>query len=46
MTAVNKLVDEDLPRLNKAMAEAGVPYITINPEAVPAPGRPGGEEEP
>ncbi len=46
MTAVNKLVDEDLPRLNKAMAEAGVPYITINPEAVPAPGRPGEEEEP
>ncbi len=45
MAAVHKLVDEDLPRLNKAMAEAGVPYITINPEAVPAPGRAGEEEE-
>ncbi len=35
MTAVNKLVNEDLPRLNKMMAEAGVPYVTVDTAAPP-----------
>ncbi len=30
LAAVNKLTDEDLPRLNKAMADAGVPYVTVD----------------
>jgi len=28
LAAVKKLEDEDLPRLNKMMADAGVPYVT------------------
>jgi hypothetical protein len=36
LAAVKQLVDEDLPRLNKLMAEAGVPYVTV--DAGPAPG--------
>jgi hypothetical protein len=27
---VKKLADEDVPKLNKMMAEAGVPYVTAD----------------
>ncbi len=30
LAAVNKLADEDVPHLNKMMAEAGVPYVTAD----------------
>jgi hypothetical protein len=39
---VNKLFDE-MPRLNKTLADAGVPYFTADPNSVPpAPGGRGG----
>jgi hypothetical protein len=40
---VNKL-DVEVPKLNKLLLDAGVPYITVDPAAVPAPqgGRGGG----
>ena len=43
LAEVNKL-DGDLPKLNKAMQDAGVPYFTVDPAAVAAPpaGRGGG----
>lgn len=41
LAAVKKLTDEDLPRLNKSMAEAGVPYVTADAGAMPAGGRRG-----
>jgi hypothetical protein len=31
VTVLNKISNEDLPRLNKMMAESGVPYITVPP---------------
>ena len=31
MTAVRKLTGDDLTRLNKMMAEAGIPYVTADP---------------
>jgi hypothetical protein len=37
LTAVKKLTDEDLPKLNKLMTDAGVPYITV--ETAPPAGR-------
>jgi photosystem II stability/assembly factor-like uncharacterized protein len=42
LAAVKKLTDEDLPKLNKLMTDAGVPYVTV--ETVPAQptGRRGG----
>jgi hypothetical protein len=30
LTTVNKLADEDVPHLNKMMADAGVPYVTAD----------------
>ena len=36
LAAVKKLTDEDLPRLNKMMADAGVPYVSAD-TAPPAP---------
>jgi hypothetical protein len=30
LAAVKKLEDEDLPRLNKMMADAGIPYVTAD----------------
>jgi len=41
LAAVKKLTDEDLPRLNKMMAEAGVPYVTADTGPAPSE-RPGG----
>jgi len=40
LAAVKKLTDEDVPRFNKMMVDAGVPYVTADAPA-PAPGRPG-----
>ena len=31
LASVNKLASEDVPRLNKMMAEAGVPYVSAGP---------------
>ena len=31
MSSVNKLANEDVPRLNKMMADAGVPYVSTGP---------------
>jgi photosystem II stability/assembly factor-like uncharacterized protein len=31
MASVNKLANEDVPRLNKMMADAGVPYVSTGP---------------
>jgi hypothetical protein len=31
LAAVKKLTDDDLPRLNKMMADAGVPYVSADP---------------
>jgi photosystem II stability/assembly factor-like uncharacterized protein len=39
LAAAKKLTDEDLPRLNKAMAEAGVPYVTADAGAAAAGSR-------
>ena len=39
LAAVNKLVNEDLPRLNKMMADAGVPYVSTESAAPPTPQR-------
>jgi len=30
LAAVKKLEDEDVPRLNKMLADAGVPYVTAD----------------
>lgn len=40
LAAVKKLTDEELPKLNKSMIDAGVPYITV--ETAPPAGRRGG----
>ncbi len=45
LAAVKKLTDDDLPRLNKMMAEAGVPYVTIDVNAAPPAGPRGGENQ-
>jgi len=37
LAKVKKITEDDLPRLNKMMAEAGVPYITA--DVPPAPGQ-------
>ena len=31
LASVNKLTNEDVPRLNKMMADAGVPYVSAGP---------------
>jgi hypothetical protein len=31
LVSVNKLANEDVPRLNKMMADAGVPYVSAGP---------------
>jgi hypothetical protein len=31
LASVNKLANEDVPRLNKMMADAGVPYVSTGP---------------
>ena len=31
LASVNKLANEDVPRLNKMMADAGVPYVSAGP---------------
>ena len=41
LAAVKKLTDEDLPRLNKMLADAGVPYVSADSGPAPVP-RPGG----
>jgi hypothetical protein len=41
LAAVKKLTDEDLPKLNKAMIDAGVPYITVETAPPQAAGRGG-----
>ena len=41
LAAVKKLTDEDLPRLNKVMADAGVPYVTADAGPVAPQGRRG-----
>ena len=40
LAVVKKLTDEDLPRLNKMMADAGVPYVSVDagPARVERPG--------
>lgn len=42
LAVVKKLTDEDLPRLNKMMADAGVPYVTVETGTPQPPGRRGG----
>ena len=41
LVAVKKLTDDDLPRLNKMMADAGVPYVSAEAAPAPAQGRRG-----
>ncbi len=41
LAAVNKLTGDDLQRLNKTMADAGVPYVTVYTGVGPASGRRG-----
>jgi hypothetical protein len=41
LAEVKKLTDEDLPRLNKMMADAGVPYVTAEAGPAPVQGRRG-----
>jgi len=43
VAAVNPIFD-DFPKLNKTLADAGVPYLTVDTTSVPAPtfGRGGG----
>ena len=41
LAAVKQLVDEDLPKLNKMMAEAGIPYVTADTGPTPGGGRRG-----
>jgi photosystem II stability/assembly factor-like uncharacterized protein len=41
LAAVTRLADEDLPRLNKMMAEAGIPYVTADAAPAPVRGRRG-----
>ena len=41
LAGVKKLTDEDLPRLNKMMADAGVPYVTAEAGPAPVQGRRG-----
>jgi photosystem II stability/assembly factor-like uncharacterized protein len=41
LAAVKKLTDEDLPRLNKTMLDAGVPYVTADTAPAPPQGRRG-----
>lgn len=42
LAVVKKLTDEDLPRLNKMMADAGVPYVTVETGPAQPQGRRGG----
>jgi hypothetical protein len=41
LAEVKKLTDEDLPHLNKMMADAGVPYVTAEAGPAPVQGRRG-----
>ncbi len=41
LAVVKKLTDEDLPRLNKMMADAGVPYISADTDPATPQGRRG-----
>ena len=41
MAMVNKLTTEDLPKLNKMMADAGVPYVSADTQAPAGGGRRG-----
>jgi len=41
LAVVKKLTDEDLPRLNKMMADAGVPYVTADTAPAAPQGRRG-----
>ena len=42
--AARKLVQEDLPALNKMMNEAGVPHLSLPGGGRPGAGPPGGDE--
>jgi hypothetical protein len=41
LAVVKKLTEEDLPRLNKMMADAGVPYVTADTAPAAPQGRRG-----
>jgi photosystem II stability/assembly factor-like uncharacterized protein len=41
LAEVKKLTEEDLPRLNKLMADSGVPYVTADAAPAPVQGRRG-----